>query len=223
MTERVESGMVVPAQAPAVFARVERYLHPTPLLVVLSGPSGVGKDTVVRRMRECGYPFRFVVTATDRPPRTGEVEGIDYYFVSTAEFERMVAQDELFEHALVYGQHKGVPKVPARQALASGIDVIMRLDVQGAATMRRLVPQILTIFLAPPSLEALIRRLCQRASDSPAQRRQRLETALAELERIEEFDYVVVNGEDALDSTVQQVVAIIAAEKCRAVRSPITL
>ena len=144
------------------FALLERYLHPEPSLVVISGPSGVGKDSVVNRMRELEYPFHFVVTATDRCPRPGEVHGVDYYFVSTAEFERMIRENELFEHAEVYGQHKGVPKAHARQALSSGMDVIMRLDVQGAMTIAHKVPGALTIFLAPPSLDILVGRLRRR-------------------------------------------------------------
>ena len=218
-----EGELHIPAQAHEAFARMERYLCPVPLLSVISGPSGVGKDSVVRRMRELDFPFHFVVTATDRPSRPGEVEGVDYHFVSTTEFESMIAHHELFEHAVVYGQYKGVPKTHARQALASGVDVIMRLDVQGAATIRRLVPQALTIFLVPPSLDVLVNRLCSRAGDSLPQRQQRLQMALAEMARIEEFDYVVVNREGQLDSTVQQVVGIITAEKCRAVRPRIVL
>ena len=204
-------------------AALDRYLHPEPLLVVISGPSGVGKDSVVNRMRELEYPFHFVVTATDRPPRPGEVHGVDYYFVSTAEFQRMIAEDELFEHAIVYGQHKGVPKAHAREALSSGKDVVMRLDVQGAMTVAEKLPGALTVFLAPPSLEILVRRLRRRAADSPTQIRQRLETALYEMGRIGGFDYVVVNREGRLDHAVQQVVSIIAAAKCRADRQVVAL
>ena len=198
---------------------LERYVCPAPLVAIISGPSGVGKDSVIRRMRELAYPFHFVVTATDRPQRPGEVEGVDYRFISTAEFERLIAQDELFEYARVYGQYKGVPKREVREALSRGVDVIMRLDVQGTATVRRLVPQAATIFLAPPSLDVLIDRLKRRAGDSPEQRQRRLEIALAEMNCIAEFDYVVVNREGALDEAVEQIAAIITAEKCRATRS----
>jgi guanylate kinase len=183
----------------------------------------VGKDSVVRRLREVNLPFQFVVTATDRPPRPDEVDGVDYYFVSTAEFERMIARGDLFEHALVYGQYKGVPKTHVRNALASGSDVLMRLDVQGAATIRRLVPQALTVFLVPPSLDVLIGRLSSRAADSPAQMEARLEMALAEMRCMDTFDYVVVNREGHLDETVRQIMAIITAEKCRTKRREIVL
>ncbi|MBC7237954.1 MAG: guanylate kinase [Chloroflexi bacterium] len=202
---------------------MKEYLHPEPLLIVLSGPSGVGKDSVIRRMRELEHEFRFVVTATDRPPRPGEVDGVDYHFVSTAEFERLIAEDALFEHARVYGQYKGVPKHEARQALASGIDVIMRLDVQGAATIRRKVPGALTIFLSPPSVEVLMARLRRRSSDSPEQVKRRLQTALAEMARFREFDYVVVNREGYLDETIDTIKAIIRAEKCRTARRRIEI
>ncbi|MCR4408567.1 MAG: guanylate kinase [Anaerolineae bacterium] len=186
-----------------------------PLLVVISGPSGVGKDAVRKRMQERGCPFHFVVTATDRPQRPGEVHGKDYYFVSTAEFDRMLADDELLEHAMVYGQHKGVPKAHVRQALASGQDVLMRVDVQGAATIRRLVPEAVLIFLMPSSEEELIHRLRRRRTESPEALQMRVALAREELKWLPEFDYVVVNRESRLDDTVDQIMAIITAEKCR--------
>lgn len=209
--------------AQEVFSSLERYLHPDPLLVVISGPSGVGKDSVIRRMLELQYPFHFVVTTTDRPPRPGEVDGVDYHFVSTVEFETMVADGEMFEHAVVYGQYKGVARKHIRQALITGSDVVMRLDVQGAATIRAQVPQALGIFLAPPSLDALLHRLHRRPGDSQEQRQARVEMALTEMERMHEFDYLVVNQEGCLDETVKQVVAIMNTEKCRIHREPVSL
>ena len=191
--------------------------------MIISGPSGVGKDSVVRRLCELDPTLYFVVTATDRLPRQGEVEGVDYHFVSTARFREMIANDELFEYALVYGQYKGVPREGARRALASGRDVVMSLDVQGSETVRQKVPQALTIFLLPPSLDVLVQRLGQRATDSPEQVAQRLQTALAEIERMDEFDYVVINEHNALDQTVSKIVAIMAAEKCRVARREVIL
>ena len=111
--------------------------YPQPLLIVISGPSGAGKDTVMQRMKERGLPFHFVVTATTRPKRDNEEHGRDYLFISTEEFARMIDEDELIEHAIVYGDYKGIPKQQVREALASGMDVVMRLDVQGAETVRR--------------------------------------------------------------------------------------
>lgn len=209
--------------ASEVLALLEPYLHPSPVLVVISGPSGVGKDAVIRRMRERGAPFHFLVTATDRPIRPGEVHGEDYYFYSTEEFERMIAAGEFLEYASVYGQYKGVPKSQARRALDSGIDVVMRVDVQGAATIRRLVPGATLIFLAPPSLEILASRLERRGADSPEQVQERLRAALQEMQHLNEFDYVVINREDDLDGTVEQITAIIEAEKCRIGRVQVVL
>lgn len=186
-----------------------------PLLVVISGPSGVGKDTTLTRMREMGYPFHFVVTATTRPQRPGEVHGQDYYFVSTEEFTAMIEQGELLEHALVYGEYKGVPKARVRQALASSKDAIMRLDVQGAATVRKLVPDAVLIFLVASSEEELERRLRARKTESPKGLETRIATTRQEMSCIDNFDYVVVNRDNHLDDTVRRIMAIITAEKCR--------
>jgi guanylate kinase len=188
---------------------------PHPLLIVISGPSGVGKDATLTRMREMGYPFHFVVTATTRPQRPGEVHGRDYYFVSMEEFTSMVQQDELLEHALVYGEYKGIPKAQVRQALASNKDVVMRIDVQGAATVRKLVPDAVLIFLVASSEEELVNRLRTRKTESSKGLEKRIATARQEMARIVEFDYVVVNRDNHLDDTVHQVAAIITAEKCR--------
>jgi guanylate kinase len=165
-------------------------------------------------MKELGYPLHFVVTATDRAPRLGEVHGEDYFFLSTEEFLRMKREGELLEHATVYGQHKGIPKQQVRKALNSGKDVIMRVDVQGAATVRRIVPEALLIFLIA-SEEELEGRLRRRGTDSPEQLTLRLSKAREEIERMEEFDYVVANRECELDRAVEQVAAIIEAEHCR--------
>lgn len=196
---------------------------PRPLLVVISGPSGVGKDATILRMKERGYPCHFVVTATTRPRRNHEVDGVDYHFVSEAEFSAMIARGELLEYALVYGQYKGIPKSEVRAALASGQDVVMRVDVQGAATVRQLVPQAVTIFLTAESEEALIERLRRRRTEDEEQLRRRIETARAELRRAGEFKYRVVNRECALDETVDQVIAIMRAEKCRMDWQPVVL
>ncbi|MGD1991796.1 MAG: guanylate kinase [Anaerolineae bacterium] len=185
-----------------------------PLLIVLSGPAGVGKDAVLRQLKSLCYPLHFVVTATDRPPRPEEIDGVDYHFVSTAEFQRMEREGELLEHALVYDQHKGVPRNQVREALAAGQDVIMRVDVQGAATVREIAPQAVLIFLTA-SDEDLEKRLRRRGTDSPEQLAIRLQKAREEKERISEFDYVVVNRDNQLKQAVRRVIAIIEAEHCR--------
>ena len=197
--------------------------EPEPLLVVISGPSGVGKDTLVERMEERGCPFYFVVTATDRPPRPEEVDGEDYFFVSTEEFERMEAENELLESAVVYGQYKGVPKQQVREAMASGHDVVMRLDVQGAATIREIVPDAVLVFLTASSEAELEQRLRDRGEDSLEQVERRIATARKEMEELPRFDYVVVNRDCELDHTVNDVLAIIRAEHCRVEQREVTL
>ncbi len=186
-----------------------------PLLIVISGPAGVGKDSVLRRMKELGYPFHFVVTATDRPPRPGEVHGVDYFFLSTEEFLRLEREGELLEHAVVYGEHKGVPKQQVRDAFASGKDVIMRVDVQGAATIRRLAPEAVLIFLTAESKDELVRRLKGRGTETPEKLAERVEKIEWEMRCMQEFDYVVVNREGELDRAVAQIAAIVEAEHCR--------
>lgn len=188
---------------------------PHPLLIVISGPSGVGKDATLHLMKEMGYPFHFVVTATTRPQRPHEVHGVDYYFVSKDEFESMIEQDELLEHALVYGEYKGIPKVHVRRALASGQDVMMRLDVQGAATIRQMSPEAVLIFLTASSEDELIARLRARRTESTAALEKRIATVRQEMAQICRFDYVVVNRDGQLEETVRTIAAIITAEKCR--------
>lgn len=187
----------------------------SPLLVVISGPSGVGKDMTLTRMKELGYPFHFVVTATTRPKRPSEVNGVDYFFVSTGEFAEMIEQDELLEYAVVYGDYKGIPKQQVREALASSKDVILRIDVQGAQTIKRLVPGAVLIFISAESEEALVRRLQQRKTEPEDQLKMRIATARKEIRRLELFDYVVINEQDKLDDTCRKIACIIAAERCR--------
>lgn len=189
--------------------------RPWPLLVIISGPSGVGKDAALMRMRELGFPFHFVVTATDRPKRIGEIPGVDYHFLSTTEFERMINDGEFLEWANVYGQLKGIPKWEIRDALASGKDVVLRIDVQGAATIRALAPDAILIFMLAKNEEELRSRLQWRRTDSPEQIERRIETARLELEHIPGFDYVIVNEEARLDEAVGQIRSIISAEKQR--------
>ena len=194
-----------------------------PLLIVISGPSGVGKDSVVQQLQKRSYPVHFVVTATSRPARPGEVHGVDYFFVSDTEFETLIRNYELLEHAVVYGQHKGIPKQQVREALASGKDVMMRLDVQGAATVKRMVPDAVLIFLSASSEEELAGRLRQRRTDAEQQIQCRLQIAQKEMQRLDEFDYVVVNRDSHLDETVDQVIKIIESEHCRVHPRQVTL
>ena len=194
-----------------------------PLLVVISGPSGVGKDSILMRMREIGFPFHFVVTTTSRQMRPGERAGYDYHFVGEQRFRAMIEQAELLEWAEVYGHYKGIPKNEVREALMSGRDVILRIDVQGAATIRRIAPEAVFIFIAPGQFDELRRRLRWRRTESDDQMERRLSVARQEMEAVDLFDYVVLNHEDRLDDAVGQIRAIIVAEKQRVRPRRITL
>jgi guanylate kinase len=183
-----------------------------PLVIVLSGPSGVGKDSVLKAMQSHGMAFHFVVTTTDRKPRKEEVNGVDYNFISTEQFEQMLQNDEFVEHARVYGDYKGVPKSQIQGALASGKDVVLRLDVQGAARVRELFPDSIQIFLIPENEEKWRQRFISRKSETEEMLQKRMTIAHEELKRVDEFNYVVINCTDCLDTTVNQIAAIIEAE-----------
>ena len=188
---------------------------PDPLLVVVSGPSGVGKDTVLALMRERMPECRFAVTATTRERRDDEVDGEHYFFYAEEEFRRMIADGELLEWAEVYGKLYGVPRRQIAEALESGADVIVKTDVQGAATIKRIEPRALLVFLAPPEMDTLVERLGSRKTESPADFDVRLRTAEAEMRAAAEFDRVVVNHEGRVEETVEEVREIIAAERAR--------
>jgi guanylate kinase len=189
--------------------------HPQPLLVVISGPSGVGKDSVLRGLKERNLDMHFVVTATTRPRREEETQGVDYFFLSKDEFARMIELDELIEYAIVYNDYKGIPKQQVRAALASGQDVILRVDVQGATTIRKLAPEAVLIFLTTESEAALVRRLKARQTETAENLSLRIATARQELKQAAEFDYLIVNADGRLDETIDTVIAIIRAEHQR--------
>lgn len=186
-----------------------------PLLVIVSGPSASGKTTVLAGLRKLRRPWHFAVTATTRPMRPGEVDGKDYIFMDTADFLRAQERDELLESAQVYDRWYGVPRWQVRDPLIAGKDVILGIDVQGAATIRSIAPEALTIFVMPASMDELRSRLAQRGTEDDAEMQRRLQEASVELSRIDEFDYRVVNRNGALDHAVREIDAIIAAEKCR--------
>lgn len=186
-----------------------------PLLVVLSGPSGVGKDAVLDRMKRLGSPYHFAVTATTRPMREGEREGESYHFIARAEFERMIASGELLEWAEVYGNLYGVPRAQVERALSEGRDVLVKVDVQGARTIHGLMPDAVLVFLAPPSLDELARRLTSRGTEADDAMRRRLREAEAEMEAASLFDHVVVNRRGKLDEAVRQIEALTAGERRR--------
>jgi len=185
------------------------------LLIVLSGPSGVGKDALLARMKELGRPFHYVVTATTRLQRAKEKNGVNYHFLSEEEFQQMRDKGELLEWAKVYGNYYGVPRDEIRRALSKGKDVILKLDVQGAAAIKKILPQAVFIFLMAASVEELRRRLEQRHSESSVELTLRQEKAEEEMKSLPLFDYVITNRQGELDDAISQIGAIVVAEKCR--------
>ena len=190
--------------------------QPAPVLLILSGPSGVGKDAVLERMKERPLPgLKFVTTVTTRAQRPREADGKDYHFTTQAEFKKLLASNELLEWAEVYGNFYGVPKAPVRDALKQGHDVVVKVDVQGAASIKKIAPEAVFVFILPPSLEELRDRLSRRLTESPETLKRRLETAPEELKQLPTFDYFVVNHEGKIDQAVSEISAIIATEKSR--------
>ncbi|MDG0865875.1 guanylate kinase [Candidatus Lucifugimonas marina] len=194
----------------------EARTNKNPLVVVISGPSGVGKDVMIDRMIESGQlGFHFTVTATTRDPRPGEKNGINHHFVSVDDFVNLIAADELLEWAQVYDNYYGVPKKQVRDALASGKHVIMRVDVQGAKRLSEIIPEALLIFIIPPSLEVLRKHLEGRGVNTEEEMTKRLAAATEEISQASLFDFTVTNEEDQLDETVKNVVEIIESESMR--------
>jgi guanylate kinase len=194
-------------------------MGPGPLLVVLTGPSGTGKDSILAKLRARSESYYVTVNVTTRSPRPGEQEGVDYYFVSKKDFGRKLRDGEFLEHAVVYGQDKGVPRSPIRHALASGQDVLLRTDIQGARTIKRLVPSAIAIFISPPSEEELKRRVRERGGDSEEQIGVREEIARQEMGATHEFDYAVVNED--LERCVDEIEEIMSRERSRPDRDPV--
>ena len=194
-----------------------------PLLIVVSGPSGTGKDAVLTKMKELGYPAEYVITVTTRRQRAKETDNVDYHFVSTERFQEMISGNELLEWANVYGNWYGVPSQPVKQALDKGRDIIVKVDIQGAATIKKILPQAVFIFLLPPSMEELTARLKQRHTESPFDLALRIKTAEEEIKELSLFDYIVVNKQDEIDLAVSDIKAIITAEKCRLTPREISL
>jgi len=185
------------------------------LLFVLSAPSGTGKDSVIKALKEQGMDFYVVPSVTTRPPRPGESEGNPYHFVSEEEFKQLVDEGELLEYANVHGNWYGQPRKVIRDNLRAGRDVLLKIDVQGAATIRRKVPQAIFIFLVPSSLEELTQRLVTRQTETEEERLRRLADAREELTQQYWYDYVVVNRQGHLQEAVDQLRAIMLAEHAR--------
>jgi len=189
----------------------------SPLMLVISGPSGVGKDAILDLLTAQNYPFHRGITATTRQPRVGESDGVQYYFKAVPDFQNWLEHGELLENAIVYGNYYGVPKQPLRDALARGEDVILRVDVQGARTLKQKVPNALFIFVAPTTFEELVSRLENRATETPDSLALRLQKYEDEMQAAQNFDYMIVNRQNMLEDTVAKIRAILTAEKCRVV------
>jgi guanylate kinase len=193
------------------------------LLIVLSGPSGVGKDTVIETIKKSGFPIKHVITMTTRAPRPNEKNNVDYIFAPVSEFENLIKNNGLLEWAKVYENYYGVPRGPIREALASGQDTLVKVDIQGAATIKKLVPDAVFIFIAPPSLNTCAMRLQQRNTESKNDLETRLKIASDEMSHLPTFDYCVVNKEGKASIAADEIKAIIAAEKCRTRQRNISL
>lgn len=182
---------------------------------ILSGPSGVGKDSVTNVLKAEGFPLGFCVTATTRPPRPGEINGVDYFFLDETIFHRMRAEDELLEWALVHDRYYGIPRWQVRDGLRGGNDIMITVDVQGGETLRRKLPGAVFIFLAPPRLEDLLPRLMKRGTEDRDEVQKRLRNAEREMEQWPRYDYLVLNHADRLEEAVASIKAIITAERRR--------
>jgi len=204
-------------------AQLPPNLSREPLVVVLSGLSGVGKDALLTKLKESGYPLEYIVTVTTRPRRANERNNVNYHFVSMKKFHEMIEQQELLEWANVYGNWYGVPKKPVKQALDKGRDVMVKVDVQGAATIKKTIPQAILIFLVSPSMEELATRLKQRHTESSFDLALRTKIAGEEMKQLPLFDYIVGNKQDEINLAVADIKAIIKAEKCRIIPREITL
>jgi len=189
--------------------------HEKPMLIVLSGPSGAGKDAVLSRMKDKNLPYCFTVTATTRTRRSDEIEGVDYIFVSKNKFETMIENDELLEWAEVYGNLYGVPKYQITAPLKDGKDVIVKTDVQGAATIKRLIPEAILVFLSVENPSDLETRLAARMTETNSSLNLRVDTAKSEIAEAASFDHVLINKQNKLDETVKNFEAIIEVERSR--------
>lgn len=186
------------------------------LLIVISGPSGTGKGTICKALFQRRPDMFFSVSATTRSPRTGEVDGREYHFLDKVKFAEMIAQDDFLEWAEVYDNQYGTPREPVFKALSEGKDVLLEIDIQGALKVREKVPRGIYIFVVPPSLESLRKRIIGRGTESMEIINKRMSKALGELQCLQEYNYVIVN--DILEEAVDKVESIITAEHCRSCR-----
>ena len=211
--ERTSPGRIAPAGDNGRISSDDD--PPEPMLVIISGPSGVGKDTIITALQQRGHrpDYHYVVTCTTRAPRPGEIAGVSYQFVTRDEFMAMRDSGELLEANEVHGNWYGTPRAGVRDALARGQHAILKIDVQGAEVVKRKVPAALLIFVLPPSMETLVQHLRARRTESAEQMEIRQRNAAIELARKDEYDYVVVNEENRVEVTAERIEQIIAQEE----------
>ncbi len=183
------------------------------LLIILSGPSGVGKGTVCRFLLSQKPKLKLSVSATTRPPRPGEIDGREYFFISVDHFQRLIAEDAFLEWAVVHGQYYGTLKGKVAEILTAGCDLLLEIDIQGGEQVRRKRADAVCIFMAPPSMESLEQRILGRGTEDAEKIEQRLITARREMESYRSYDYLVIN--DRVEETAACLSSILDAEKCR--------
>ena len=187
---------------------------PKPLILIISGLSGAGKDTVINRLKEISpVDFHFVVTCNTRKKREGEIDGKDYHFITREKFLDMIKKGEMLEHSVVYDDLKGVPRFEIEKAMEKGKDIILRLDYQGMRKVKAIYPEAVSIFIIPPDAEAWIARLRARNTDSEESLQLRIQTAVEELKNIDSFDYVLINGD--IGHAAMDLLTILRAEHMR--------
>lgn len=183
------------------------------VVIALSGPSGVGKGTVIAKVREIAPQMKHSVSITTRLPRNGEVDGVDYYFKTREQFELMMANGEILEHDIYCDNYYGTPKGPLIECIEQGVDVIMDITVPGSIAVMERFPEAVSVFLLPPTFQELKRRLVCRGTESEAVQKKRLENAVVEIKKAEMFEYILVN--DDLEKTAMRIIAIAEAERYR--------
>jgi guanylate kinase len=186
-----------------------------PQVLVISGPSGAGKDYILNQMKARGIPMEYIVTTTTRARRPGEIDGVHYHFISSDDFKQMIDKGELLEHACVYGNYYGVPAKPVKQALKEGRDVLIKVDVQGAMSIKKALPEAVLLFLMAPTRQELEDRLRRRHTESDAELQRRLQTADAEISQLPLFNYLIINNEGQTEKVVSEILAIMTAEKLK--------
>ena len=188
------------------------------LLVIISGPAGSGKGTIVKRVRELA-PFDFSVSATTRSPRKGEEEGVHYYFVTKEDFEKKIAEGEMLEYAQYIGNYYGTPKKPVEEALAQGKNIILDIEVKGALQVKEKMPDAVMIYVLPPDYETLLARIRGRGTETEEIIQKRMLEARTEIKTFPKYDYVVINRENGIDEAANDVLSILRAENMRTSRN----